>query len=111
MSATNAGPRRLRRVSFLLGLLLATPWVRANDAPPKAGAAAAEEVALAIAMDPGEASGVATASVRIHATREALWNILTSCAQALQIVPGLKFCVVEETATDQSWQRIRQVMD
>jgi hypothetical protein len=29
----------------------------------------------------------------------------------LQIVPGLKLCVVQETAQDQSWQRIRQVMD
>jgi hypothetical protein len=66
---------------------------------------------LQIKLDPAEQSGKANASVRIHATRDVIWQILTSCAQAIQIVPGLKVCDVLETAPDLSWQRIRQVMD
>jgi hypothetical protein len=66
---------------------------------------------LRIALDPNEQSGKASASLRVHASREILWRVLTSCAEALQIVPGLKVCDVEESAPDESWQRIRQVMD
>jgi hypothetical protein len=66
---------------------------------------------LQLNLDSAEQGGEASASVRIHATRAVIWQVLTSCAQAIQIVPGLKSCDVLETAPDQSWQRIRQVMD
>jgi hypothetical protein len=97
----------------MLAVLLAAPVARCAETPttPSATAAAGDEFALSISMDPGEASGTATAAIRIHATKDVLWQILTSCPEALQIVPGLKLCVVQETAKDQSWQRIRQVMD
>jgi len=102
---------RRRFVRVLLVMLVATPCAHAQDASPKNNANAADEFALTITTDPNEASSIATASIRIHATEEALWDILTSCAEALQIVPGLKQCDVQETAPDQSWQRIRQVME
>ena len=106
------GPhRQLRFACFLLAILVATTCAEAQDASPRINAAAADDFALTITTDPSEASSMATASIRIHATQGALWNILTSCAEALQIVPGLKYCDVQETAPDQSWQRIRQVMD
>jgi hypothetical protein len=103
----------LRLSIFLLGMLIAVASVRAEDVPRGANAsvAAADEFALKISLDANEVSGVATASIRIHATKQVLWDVLTSCTEALQIVPGLKFCSVEETASDQSWQRIRQVME
>lgn len=66
---------------------------------------------LQLKLDPAEQGGEASASVRIHAPRDVIWQVLTSCAQAVQIVPGLKSCDVLETAPDQSWQRIHQVMD
>jgi len=105
--------QRVRLASLLLAILLAAQSARAVGSPASANAnaAATDDFALAISMDSSEASGIATASIRIHATQETLWNILTSCAEALQIVPGLKLCAVEETAADLSWQRIRQVMD
>jgi hypothetical protein len=64
-----------------------------------------------VSLDAAEQSGSASASVRIHAHREVVWSLITSCTEALHLVPGLVACEVMETAPDRSWQRIRHVMD
>jgi hypothetical protein len=69
------------------------------------------DIELAVTLDAGEQSGSAHASVRIHARREVVWTLITSCAEAIRLVPGLAGCDVMETAPDRSWQRIRHVMD
>ena len=69
------------------------------------------DIEVAVTLDAGEQSGSAHASVRIHAHREVVWSLITSCAEALRLVPGLVGCDVVETAPDRSWQRIRHVMD
>lgn len=69
------------------------------------------DLTVAVSLDAGEQSGSATASVRIHAQREVVWGLITSCAEALHLIPGLVTCEVMETAPDGSWQRIRQVID
>lgn len=80
------------------------------------GAETAEEaprpgdVPLAVVLGAGEQSGEARATIRIHAQRETVWRVLTSCAEAVKIVPGLEVCEIRETAADQSWSRIHQVM-
>jgi hypothetical protein len=79
---------------------------RADDRTPPP-----DEFSLAVKMDPSDQGGTARATIRIHASRDVLWGILTSCAEALRIVPGLKVCTVEQTGPDASWQRIHQVMD
>lgn len=62
-------------------------------------------------LDPAEQSGNAIATVRIHAHREVVWSLITSCPEALVLVPGLVSCQVLETAPDRSWQLIRHVMN
>jgi hypothetical protein len=74
-------------------------------------AADANDVEVGVVLDTSEQSGTATATVRIHAQREIVWSLITSCAEALHLVPGLIGCQVLETAPDQSWQRIRHVLD
>jgi hypothetical protein len=69
------------------------------------------DIDVAVTLDAGEQSGSAAASVRIHARREVVWSLITSCAEELRLVPGLVGCEVLETAPDTSWQRIRQVMN
>jgi len=69
------------------------------------------DLELAVSLDPGEQSGSASASVRIHARPEVIWPLITSCAEALHLVPGLVGCDVMQTAPDGSWQRIRHVID
>lgn len=69
------------------------------------------DIEVAVSLDAAEQSGSASASVRIHAHREVVWSLITSCSEALHLVPGLVACEVMETAPDRSWQRIRHVMD
>lgn len=66
---------------------------------------------LAVTMSPRGGAGQAVATIRIDAARAVIWRLLTSCAEALNIVPGLQSCVVEQTAADSSWQIIRQVVE
>jgi hypothetical protein len=69
------------------------------------------DIEVAVKLDAAEHSGTANATVRIHARREVVWSLITSCAEALHLVPGLVACDVLETAPDRSWQRIRHVID
>lgn len=69
------------------------------------------DIEVGVVLDSAEQSGRANATVRIHARREVVWSLITNCADALKMVPGLVGCDVLETAPDNSWQRIRQVMD
>lgn len=69
------------------------------------------DIDVAVTLDAGEQSGSATASVRIHARREVVWSLITSCPEELRLVPGLVGCEVLETAPDTSWQRIRHRMN
>jgi hypothetical protein len=73
--------------------------------------AARGEVDVAVTLDAAEQTGSAIATVRIHARREVVWSLITSCPEALHLVPGLVGCQVLETAPDQTWQRIRHVLD
>ena len=67
-------------------------------------------------MPPGAAQGDDTdvafvqtsATIRVHARRETVWALLTSCATALELVQGLKECQVLDTAPDGSWQLVKQ---
>jgi hypothetical protein len=74
--------------------------------PPQSG-----DMDFSVALDSSEQSGSATATVRIHASPEVVWNLITSCPEAMGLIPGLMACNVLETAPDQSWQRIRHVMN
>jgi hypothetical protein len=83
----------------------AYPSEVAGQAPPHG------DIEVTESLDPAEQSGSATAMVRIHALRPLVWSLITSCTEALKLVPGLVRCDVQETAPDRSWQRIRQVVD
>jgi Polyketide cyclase / dehydrase and lipid transport len=69
------------------------------------------DIDLTVSLGPGEQSGSARGTVRIRASRETVWALITSCPESVRMVPGLETCDVLETAPDQSWQNIRQVMN
>jgi hypothetical protein len=69
-----------------------------------------DDIQVVVVLDAAEQSGSAKATVRIHARRELVWSLITSCTEELKLVPGLVGCDVLETAPDRSWQRIRHVM-
>ena len=83
----------------------------ARAASLAAEASAGNDIAISVSLDPAEQSGSASATVRIHAPRDVVWSLITSCPESLRMVPGLEVCDVVETARDQSWQRIRHVMN
>ncbi len=97
----------MRRVFPSLALLLALSahGESADDA------ARPGDLPLSVVLGAGEQSGEARATIRIHAKRDAVWAVLTSCAEAVKIVPGLDVCEVRESAPDQSWSKIHQVME
>ncbi len=98
------------RSSLIIVLLcLAVPAVPAADLAQES--AQHGDIEVAVSLDAAEQSGSASASVRIHAHREVVWSLITSCAEALRLVPGLVACDVIETAPDRTWQRIRHVLD
>jgi hypothetical protein len=97
------------RSLFLFVVLLTTGASRAANIP--AEASAGSDIAISVSLDPTEQSGSASATVRIHASRETVWALITSCPESLRMVPGLEICDVLETAPDQSWQKIRHVMN
>jgi Polyketide cyclase / dehydrase and lipid transport len=90
-------------------LLLAAHAAPAADLAQESGQLG--DIDLSVVLDAGEQSGSASATVRMRARREVVWSLITSCAEALHLVPGLVGCDVVETAPDRSWQRIRHVLD
>lgn len=90
-------------VTLCLALLLAGRLSSASPAAPPPGAAQGDDTDVAFVET--------TATIRVHARREAVWALLTSCATALELVQGLKECEVLDTAPDGSWQLVRQVID
>ena len=97
------------RIQFIFAVLLASGAARAANIG--AEASAGSDIAISVALDPAEQSGSASATVRIHASRETVWSLITSCPESVRMVPGLEICDILETAPDQSWQKIRHVMN
>jgi Polyketide cyclase / dehydrase and lipid transport len=89
-------------------LLTSATALAANPAPDTLQRG---DIEVTVAMDPAEQSGIASATVRIHARRETVWSLITSCPESLRLVPGLEVCDVLESAPDGSWQTIRHVMN
>ena len=69
------------------------------------------DIDVTVALDPAAQSGRASAVVRIHALREIVWPLVTSCAEAVKLVPGLIDCEVLQTSPDRTTQVIRQMME
>jgi ribosome-associated toxin RatA of RatAB toxin-antitoxin module len=67
---------------------------------------AAGEVVVASSIDPTQPRGRVRAAVRIDASPEAIFAIVTDCHEALSFVPGLRHCRLIDGAPDGSWQDV-----
>ena len=67
-------------------------------------------VAAATPADAERQHGFIQAAVRIAASPEAIWKVLTDCRQAVTYVPGLRGCRRVDGAPDGSWQDIEHVV-
>ena len=116
-------PRRLETaldalIAAVLALVLAlvepttavaqSAWVA--DPAIQQRLAAGEVVVATSAIDPAHPRGRVRAAVRIPATPEAIWKIVTNCHEALSFVPGLRHCRLVDGAADGSWQDVEHEM-
>jgi hypothetical protein len=100
----------VRFALFLPFALVLAGWL--STASPAAQPPGAELPPGAAQGDDTDVAFVQTsATIRVHARRETMWALLTSCATALELVQGLKECQVLDTAPDGSWQLVKQVID
>jgi hypothetical protein len=99
------------RTSLLLSLAVLLLSHSAGAASLTQEASQSGDIQVTVTLDAAEQSGTANATVRIHSSREVVWALITSCPESLRMVPGLEVCDVLETAPDQSWQKIRHVMN
>jgi ribosome-associated toxin RatA of RatAB toxin-antitoxin module len=60
------------------------------------------DVDVHVTLDAAQQSGKADASIRIHASRETIFALITNCQDALKLVPGLEGCDVLSSAADGS---------
>jgi hypothetical protein len=97
------------RTLFLIVMLFTAN--SASSASLAQEASQQSDIEVTVSLDLTEQSGSANATVRIHAPREVVWSLITSCPESLRMVPGLEVCDVLESAPDQSWQRIHHVMN
>jgi uncharacterized protein YndB with AHSA1/START domain len=59
-------------------------------------------------VDASRPRGSVQAAVRIPATPEAVWRVMTDCRQATIFVPGLQRCHLVARAADGRWEEIEQ---
>jgi uncharacterized protein YndB with AHSA1/START domain len=103
-------------ISSLIFLLLATlesvttaaqaEWVAEPALEQRLDAGEVVVLASSNATDSSHPRGFIRAAVRIRASPEAIWTIMTDCAQAATYVPGLRRCRLIDSAPDGSWQDI-----
>lgn len=69
---------------------------------------AAGQVAVRISFDGDESRMRVIAAVRIKASPEAIWSVLTDCDHAASFIPGVKRCRRVKSAPDGTWEVIEQ---
>jgi uncharacterized protein YndB with AHSA1/START domain len=83
-----------------------TGWVADPAIQHRLEAGEAVVLTTSSATDPAHPRGFIRAAVRIKASPETIWKIMTDCEQAPTYVPGLRRCRRIDSAPDGSWQDI-----
>jgi uncharacterized protein YndB with AHSA1/START domain len=66
------------------------------------------EVVVNVTFEGDGSRVLVNAAVRIKATPEVIWDVLTDCEHAAAFIPGVKRCRRVQTAADGSWEIIEQ---
>jgi len=86
-------------------LTAASGWVAEPDVQNRL-ASGEVVVQAATSVDPAAPRGRVRAAVRIAASSQAIWSVMTDCSQARLYVPGLKQCRRIDGAPDGRWEDI-----
>ncbi|MDB6088353.1 MAG: cyclase/dehydrase [Gammaproteobacteria bacterium] len=66
------------------------------------------EVAVGVPLQTDQSRMHLRAAVRINASPEVIWRVLTDCEHAATFIPGVKRCTRVGSAADGSWEVIEQ---
>jgi uncharacterized protein YndB with AHSA1/START domain len=100
-----------RATGVILGLLLPgaaqaeTAWVQDQTVQQQL---ADRQVAVRVDFDDGLSRIHVRAAVRINASPESIWHVLTDCDHAASFIPGVKRCHRLQMAPDDSWVIVEQ---
>src|SRR4051812_25187601 len=88
--------------------------VRAGDfglTPAETAKLDARGVVIRANLDSAQRRGTVRAAVRIEAPPEVVFRQMTRCEDALQYVPHMRQCRVQDRAADGSWQLVEHEID
>ena len=71
----------------------------------------AREIVIRASLDSGQRRGTVRAAVKIKAPPAVVFQVMGSCADAVQYVPHLRLCRVRDRAHDGTWQLVEQEID
>jgi len=69
---------------------------------------AAGQVAVRMLFDGNQSRMQVLAAVKVNATPETIWRVLTDCEHAANFIPGVKRCRRVQSAPDDSWEIVEQ---
>ncbi len=70
-----------------------------------------DEIVIRANLAAGARRGTVRAAMMIDAPPAVVFQMMTSCADALKYVPHLRLCLVRDRAADQSWELVEQEID
>jgi uncharacterized membrane protein len=79
--------------------------------PAEAQHVAARQLLIRATLDSSQRRGTVRAAVRIDAPPDVVFQMLTTCADAMQYVPHMRLCRVRDQAPDNSWQLVEHEID
>jgi uncharacterized protein YndB with AHSA1/START domain len=98
-------------IGAILGMLLPgaalaeTAWVRDQTVQQQL---ADRQVAVRVEFDGDQSRIHVRAAIRINASPESIWHVLTDCDHAASFIPGVKRCHPLKVAPDDSWVIVEQ---
>jgi len=66
------------------------------------------QVAVRVEFDGDQSRMHVRAAVRINASPQSIWQVLTDCDHAASFIPGVKHCRRLQAAPDDSWEIVEQ---
>jgi ribosome-associated toxin RatA of RatAB toxin-antitoxin module len=69
------------------------------------------EIVIRASLDAGGRRGTVRAAMLINAPPDVVFQMMTSCVDAVKYVPHLRLCKVRDRAADLSWELVEHVID
>lgn len=101
-------------VLALVLCLTAARGARAGEitlTPAEAQRVAAGGIVIRAALDASQRRGTVRAAIRIAASPQVIFRMMTHCEDARRYVPHMRLCRVRDQAPDNSWQLVEHEID